>query len=438
MTSVPRGWTEATLGDLCQPVGTVRPDRNPNEVIRYIDIGSIDSTRHTIGDVAVLSGADAPSRARQLVRAGDTLLSTVRTYLKRTALVPPELDSAVASTGFCVLRAASGVEAKFLLYRVIEDRFVAELSALQTGSSYPAVRNGDVFSRIIAVPPPAEQRRIVAAIDESLSRLDEAERLLRHVKQGVERMRLSVLASAVQGSWPRRKIGDIGNGSRNDLAIGPFGSNLKVSDYRAEGTPLVFVRNIRAARFSGADTKYISEDKARELAAHVVRPGDVLVTKMGDPPGDACVYPSNMPNGIITADCIKISAHDRLFDPRFVTIAIIAPEGRRAVLEVTSGVAQKKVSLARFRTIEIPVPPLREQHRIVAEVDHQLSLLDFLSTAIQTALVHSVRLRRAVLEYAFSGRLVPQDPTDETETEALAPFAAERATTTKLPRRKQA
>jgi hypothetical protein len=67
--------------------------------------------------------------------------------------------------------------------------------------------------------------------------------------------------------------------NRAALTIGPFGSNLKVSDYRPEGVPLVFVRDIRAQEFGGPNTKYVSQEKARELAPHVVRGGDLLVTK---------------------------------------------------------------------------------------------------------------------------------------------------------------
>ena len=84
---------------------------------------------------------------------------------------------------------------------------------------------------------------------------------------------------------------DIKADSPNALAIGPFGSNLKVSDYRASGVPLVFVRNIRAKAFASGDLKFVSQAKAESLRTHRVRKGDLLVTKMGDPPGDSAVYP---------------------------------------------------------------------------------------------------------------------------------------------------
>ncbi|MCW5600278.1 restriction endonuclease subunit S [Nitrosomonas sp.] len=101
-------------------------------------------------------------------------------------------------------------------------------------------------------------------------------------------------------------------GKQYSLAIGPFGSRLKVSDYTGTGVPLVFVRNIRTKSFGDSDTVFVSEEKADELRAHQVEAGGLLVTKMGDPPGDVCIYPANRPTAIITADCIKLRLSSNL------------------------------------------------------------------------------------------------------------------------------
>jgi len=88
------------------------------------------------------------------------------------------------------------------------------------------------------------------------------------------------------------------------LAIGPFGSNLRVQDYRDSGKPLVFVRHITKGDFN-LDPKYVDEEKFEELKPHAIQPLDLLVTKMGDPPGDCEIYPIGREKAIITADCLK-------------------------------------------------------------------------------------------------------------------------------------
>ena len=210
------------------------------------------------------------------------------------------------------------------------------------------------------------------------------------------------------------------------LAIGPFGSNLKVSDYSSNGVPLIFVRNIRSENFDGADTKYISESKARELRAHKVSEGDVLVTKMGDPPGDACLYSAGSPEAIITADCVKISFHSFLTRPLFFVYAIRSPFVHRQILTITRGVAQKKINLQRFKNIVIPLPPISEQHRIVDDIERRFSIASGVYANMGADDSRAGKLRQSILKRAFDGKLVEQNPNDEPASVMLERIRAER------------
>lgn len=84
---------------------------------------------------------------------------------------------------------------------------------------------------------------------------------------------------------------ELGGSSKAALIIGPFGSSLKTSDFTDSGVPLIFVRDVRTGDFT-KPRAFISEEKARELRAHIALPGDLVVTKMGDPPGDVAIYGS--------------------------------------------------------------------------------------------------------------------------------------------------
>ncbi len=193
-------------------------------------------------------------------------------------------------------------------------------------------------------------------------------------------------------------------GESYSLAIGPFGSSLKVSDYTKSGVPLVFVRNIRAASFGGSNAVYVTEKKADELRAHRVEAGDLLVTKMGDPPGDVCIYPAHRPPAIITADCIKLRLVHDFASTQFFAYAIESDLVHKQILGITKGVAQLKVSLGRFGSIGFPLPPIAEQHRIAAEVDHRLSLVREVESQVDANLKRVERLRQGILGSAFSGR----------------------------------
>ncbi|PKY10757.1 restriction endonuclease [Acidithiobacillus marinus] len=226
--------------------------------------------------------------------------------------------------------------------------------------------------------------------------------------------------------WAWASVEQIASDERYSLSIGPFGSNLKVPDYQESGVPLVFVRNIRSSNYGGEHTKFVTPAKAVELSAHNIAAGDVLVTKMGEPPGDADVYPDDQPPAIITADCIKIRCWRELMAAHFLKFAINSHIGKRQIEPMTQGVAQKKVSLGRFSSLAVPVPPAAEQAeivRMVNEADHEaVEQLE----AIELSLKQSTAQRQNILRAAFSGQLVPQDPNDEPASVLLARIRAER------------
>jgi len=184
---------------------------------------------------------------------------------------------------------------------------------------------------------------------------------------------------------------------KNALTIGPFGSSLLKTDYTELGVPLIFVRDIRSQSFGGPDTRYISPEKAEELSSHTVRPGDLLITKMGDPPGDTAIYPTGRPPAIITADCIKLTPHRDLATSNYLKFALRAPQLTEQFADITLGVAQQKVSLSRFRCIAVPLPPLAEQKRIVAKVEELMGVVDRLEGQLAASREVGAKLMEAVV-----------------------------------------
>jgi type I restriction enzyme S subunit len=167
---------------------------------------------------------------------------------------------------------------------------------------------------------------------------------------------------------------------------------------------LVFVRNIRAGSFGGENTVYVTADKAIELSGHSVKGGDILVTKMGDPPGDVCRYPAARPPAVITADCIKLRLTKVGVYPAFIEYAIASRVVQDQILGITKGVAQLKVNLANFSSLALPLPPFADQAGIVAEVDRHLSIIREVEFEVDTNLQRAQALRQATLAKVFGVR----------------------------------
>jgi type I restriction enzyme S subunit len=193
------------------------------------------------------------------------------------------------------------------------------------------------------------------------------------------------------------------------LSIGPFGSNLKVSDYKESGVPLVFVRNIRSHYYGNDNSKYVSIEKAKELHAHSVEAGDLLITKMGEPPGDASIYPINSKMAIITADCIKWRISSQIKTSSLFVHTINSSFIRDQIVERTKGVAQKKISLGTFRTIAFPLPPFEEQQEISNLVEQKLIACKRLIESLESRLIQAEKNKQSILASAFSGKLTSSD-----------------------------
>ncbi len=199
MTAFPRSWISTSVDSVTLPVFKINQSGSPDDVIRYIDISSIDNVNFRISDHKKYVLHEAPSRARQIIQTGDVLFSTVRPYLKNIAQVTKKYDGEIASTGFSVLRPATGLDQKYLYFCAIYRDFVNSLSEDQYGVSYPAVKDNQVREKLIPLPPADEQHRIVAKIEELFSELDNGIESLKKAREQLKVYRQALLKHAFEG-----------------------------------------------------------------------------------------------------------------------------------------------------------------------------------------------------------------------------------------------
>lgn len=154
-----------TLRSFTYPARMWNPAAERRDSICYVDVSAVSRDTLTIGAVTPIRPEDAPSRARKIVQANDTIFATVRPRLKRVAKVPPELHNEIVSTAFCVLRPdKEQVDPDYLFFLASGDGFVASVAERESGASYPAVRDGDVLDREVDLPALGEQRKVAGAL----------------------------------------------------------------------------------------------------------------------------------------------------------------------------------------------------------------------------------------------------------------------------------
>lgn len=404
----PDQWTETTIGEVTLSIDKHRPEEEPSKHFHYVDISSIDNSCNRVVEPKLVLGRDAPSRARQSVSAGDTVLSTVRTYLKNTAIIPAALDGATASTGFSVLRPdPDRIDSRFLFYRVLEESFVRELSEKQTGTSYPAVRDRDVRAMAFSYPTLIEQQQIAEAIEEQFSRLDAGVDSLQRAKRNLTRLRASILQAGVDGrltasgtdSWDARKIGQMGQ-------VGSGATPRRGNpDYWVGGAvPWVTSGQLNASLVT-EPADYITERAVEETSVRLWPAGTILVAMYGEGKTrgkcSELTFPSTTNQACAAILLDEEHAHVKPFLKLFLTARY--EENRR----LASGGVQPNLSLGLIKSVEVPVPPAAEQDQIVSEVERLLSVVNSVEATVEIGLIRSEPLRQSILSDAFSGRLTP-------------------------------
>ena len=184
---------------------TVLPETtNPDFEFRYLEIGAV-GTGVLIDKPSTIRFADAPSRARRIVRSGDTIISTVRTYLKAVWFAEDVNDDLICSTGFAVLTPRQETAPKFVSYLAQSNAFTDRVTAESVGIAYPAIAESRLSSFHVCVPPLPEQVAIVKYLDKATADVDAAiARARRHVEL-LREYRTRLIADVVTGKLDVRE-----------------------------------------------------------------------------------------------------------------------------------------------------------------------------------------------------------------------------------------
>lgn len=450
---LPPGWSECTLGDVTEAAVEQSGPPDKGEFI-YVDISAVDAERKRITDPRRLAVSQAPSRARQRLRHGDVLVSMTRPNLNAVAPVTEELHGAIGSTGFHVLRARA-VEPKWLLYAVQRESFVEELVSLTQGALYPAVRPKDIRSQRLPIPPLAEQRRIIAALEEHLSDLEAAEANVTHARHSLRRLREGLLQSAVDGrmtspsSVALRGDSDVSTpvlpqhwrwATVAELALTvEYGTSAKTTD-DPDGVPVLRMGNLQDGEIRMDTLKYLPNAHA-EFPDLLLQDGDVLFNRTNSPElvGKSAVFRSSGRPVSFASYLLRVKCKPEIL-PDILAGYVNSRYGRSWISTVVSQqVGQANVNGSKLRALRVPVPPLSEQHAIVARLRHHMEQCRRAAREFDVQLARSARLRQSVLQAAFDGKLVPQSPHDEPALVLLDRLRAEAASSapaTKAPRAK--
>lgn len=289
----------------------------------------------------------------------------------------------------------------------------------------------------VPLPPLSEQRRIVAKLDELLSRTARARKELDRIPVLVARYRQAVLSAAASGlltadwrdaspefRWQPTSIAAMAN----LVFDGPFGSNLKSRDYVASGVRVVRLENIGHLRFIAEKKTYVSFEKYESLRRHTLNPGDVLFSSFVDEEVRVCMLPAGIETlAINKADCFCIRTNTSRCDSKFLLYRLACPSTYGALKALVHGATRPRITLSQLKAFSFELPPLQEQQEIVRRIEAVFAWLNKLSGEHARVAALLPKLEQALLAKAFRGELVPEDLNDEPASVLLERIRTARA-----------
>ena len=411
---IPDTWVMARLQD----VVFNRGQEVPSETFCYIDIGSIDNKRQKLNtEDNVMEASKAPSRARKIVQLGDILYSTVRPYLHNMCIIDREFShKPIASTGFAAMTCFEGIYNKYLFYYLLSPIFDSYANDTENakGVAYPAINDDRLYRAVIAIPPTAEQKRIVAKLEEILPLIDRYETAWNKLEEFNKRfpndMQKSILQLAIQGKLVEQRPED-GTGEDLFKKLVPYHNGLKSGkselnlssmefdipeswtmvelnqlfnfvDYRgktptkiSQGVFLITASNIRQGFMEYTRKEYISrEEYEGRQSRGLTEKGDLLFTTEA-PMGNAAL-----------CDLDECSCGQRIITfkeytantviPALYMYFILSPAFQQQLLDNCTGTTAKGIKADKLKHFLLPLPPLAEQKRIVAKLEEILPLCD--------------------------------------------------------------
>lgn len=456
--TLPVGWVETSVGECSHAIqyGLTCTSSVQGLGHRYIRITDIQDRQI---DWARVPFADIDSRKASAceVAKGDLLFARTGATVGKSYLIKnvPE-PAAFASYLIRVRCNQEAVLPEFAAWYFQSPSYWEQINEGAEGTGQPNFNGSKLGALEFALPPLAEQRRIVAKLDALTARLARAGAELDRVSVLAANLRQQTLAMAFSGAlthaW-RTQNGrsehaepDLPSGWVERLLeeISEIQGGIQVGKKRTDGAALVEVPYLRVAnvqrgwlKLEEIKTLQVTEAEKQRL---LLQDGDILMNEGGDRDklGRGWVWRAEIPECIHQNHVFRIRLYDRDFPSEYVSHYANENGQQYFIDQGTQTTNLASISKRKVAALPVPIPPIDEAVEIVRLIDAAFTRADRLEAEASRARALLDRLEAAILARAFRGELVPQDPDDEPASVLLDRIRQSRAAAPKAKRGRKA
>ena len=416
---IPRHWDSKPLKYLCTYNDEVLPETTAKDAeIQYIDIGSVSAV-DGISKIETMIFKDAPSRARRIVRDGDVIVSTVRTYLEAIAAINNPPENLIVSTGFAVIRPNQYLYKSFASYCLRAKGFIKEVVARSVGVSYPAINSSDLVNITIPSIEYVEQVKIANFLDHETAKIDtliaKQEKLIELLKE----KRQAVISHAVtKGLNPDAAMKDSGvewlgqvpehwdviaiSKVTQKITNGYVGPTRDI--LVEEGIPYVQATHIKKGKVNFDNAYFVREKWSNDHAKSILKKDDVLIVQTGAGTGDVGLV-SESEEGFNCHALIILQPKKQQLSGSYLAYCLQSDYGYATLYSIRTGGMHPHLNCGEVQFVKISVPPLDEQVAISKFIEKNIQDFDQLIEKVKLAIQLMQERRTALISSAVTGKI---------------------------------
>lgn len=384
------GWQQIQIGDLCEVIAGQSPEgkfynTDGNGMPFY-------QGKKDFGEKFIKDPTTWTTQTTKVARGGDILMSV------RAPVGPINFatDEVCIGRGLAAIRSRRDLNREFLFYQLLH--LQPDIAGTE-GAVFASINKSEIAALPIALAPLPEQQRIVGILDEAFDGIAtakaNAEKNLQNARAIFESHLQSVFTQRGEG-WVKTTLGEV-------CTKVEYGSSAKSKDQGK--IPVLRMGNIQNGRFVWDKLVYSDDDN--EINKYRLNNNDVLFNRTNSPElvGKTAIYKSEMP-AIFAGYLIRIHRKENLLDADYLNYFLnsnIAKEYGKTVL--ISSVNQANINGQKLKGYPMHVPPLKEQHAIVAKLADLSEETQRLEAIYQKKLAALDALKKSLLDQAFTGQL---------------------------------
>lgn len=413
-----KNWEVKTLDEVCEFGNGLWTGKKPP----FLKVGVIRNTNFTRdgrlddSDIVFLD-VEQTQFAKRKLQYGDIILEKSGGGPKQPVGRVILFDKAEGNFSFSnftsVIRITNSktVDYKYL-HRFLFFLYISGVTeSMQSHST--GIRNlkfGEYKKMRIPLPPIAEQKRILAIIDEAFSAIakakENAERNLKNAKELFESYLQGVFHHSTRSGqgWREVTLGEV----CENMMTGPFGSMLHKSDYIDNGIPVVNPQNIIDGKIVSLRKTMISADKYNSLKKYSLKLGDIVIARRGEMGRCAIVEIENV-GWLCGTGSFVLRLNMNIADIQFINIILSSNSVKKELEKSSIGATMSNLNQSILSDLKFSIPSLSEQQKIVQKLDSLSAETKRLESTYQSKIKSFDELKQSILQKAFSGKLSDKD-----------------------------